>query len=282
MEEPHPPPFIKHLIEFVTNCIFFLFFDMKETLKFINLLNRAYTGYAPIVLSADFDKSMGKFVSIYNELLGLDYAQLLNESTTTQGKEWLEKYRNTRDSFEYSLHFVRDQKDLFSLIPYMFKNFKTVINKLKEDGIWTDEQWIKFRFTLSDIEAQTELRLKQFLAAYGLKDKTTQSLNPEPQQEEVKPTRGRGRPKETLKEKMMDDSDGGKLQKMHTKIDGKKGKDVALIILACIKKGWMTKPTFTQVKNEFGDIGCKTGYNRYLNEQMFTKEELEGAISSLD
>lgn len=109
-----------------------------------------------------------------------------------------------------------------------------------------------------------------------------QSLSPEPQQEKPKPTRGRGRPKETFKDKMIDDVDGSKLQKIHTKIDGKKGKDAALIILACIKKGWLTKPTYTQVKNEFGDIGCKTGYNNYLNENKFTKEELEGAKNSLD
>lgn len=109
-----------------------------------------------------------------------------------------------------------------------------------------------------------------------------QSLNPAPQHEKPKPTRGRGRPKETLKDKMIDDANGEKLQRMHDVLDGKKGKDTTLIILACIKKGWMTKPTYTQVKNEFGDIGSKTGYNRYLNENMFTKEELDGAINSLD
>lgn len=109
-----------------------------------------------------------------------------------------------------------------------------------------------------------------------------QSLNPEPQQEKPKSTRGRGRPKETFEDKMIDDADGSKLQKIHTKIDGKKGKDATLIILACIKKGWLTKPTYTQVKNELGDIGSKTGYNKYLNENMFTKGELEGAKNSLD
>jgi hypothetical protein len=109
-----------------------------------------------------------------------------------------------------------------------------------------------------------------------------QSLNPEPQQEQPKPTRGRGRPKETLKDKMIDDANWKKLQKIHTKICGKKGKDATLIILACIKKGWMAKPTYTQVKNEFGDIGSKTGFNKYLKESMFTQEEIEGAIASLD
>lgn len=114
------------------------------------------------------------------------------------------------------------------------------------------------------------------------KSDDTQSLNKEPQQRKSIATRDKEKPKETLKEKIIDDADGSKLQKIHTKMDGKKGKDAALIILACIKKGWMLKPTYTQVKNEFGDIGSKSGYNKYLNEQRFTKEELDGAITCLD
>ena len=102
------------------------------------------------------------------------------------------------------------------------------------------------------------------------------------QQESTKPTRGKGRPKETLKDKMIDDANGEKLRMLHTKLDGKKGKDVSLIILAAIKKGWLTKPTYTQVENEFKNIGTKSGYNSYLNENKFTKEEIEGAINSFD
>lgn len=109
----------------------------------------------------------------------------------------------------------------------------------------------------------------------------TRSLIQDKQQEKPKPTRGRGRPKATLKDKMIDDPDGEKLQEIHAKMNGKKGKDAALIILACINKGWMMKPTFTQVSNEFGDIGCKTGYNKYLNACNFTKEEIEGVKQSL-
>lgn len=101
-------------------------------------------------------------------------------------------------------------------------------------------------------------------------------------QQKHKATRGKGRPTETLKEKMIGDNDGEKLKKMHSKMNGKKGKDFALLVLACIKKGWITRPTYTQIKNEFGDIGSKTGFNKYLNEKMFQKEEIDGAINSLD
>lgn len=112
-----------------------------------------------------------------------------------------------------------------------------------------------------------------------------QRFNPEPEQhkqEKTKPTRGKGRPKELLKDKMIDDANGEKLKKMHSKMDGKKGKNFALLMLACMKKGWLIKPTYTQAQNEFGDIGSKTGYNKYLYENKFSKEEIEGAISSLE
>ena len=107
----------------------------------------------------------------------------------------------------------------------------------------------------------------------------------EPQQlteRESQPARGRGRPKETLKDKMINDADGSKLQRMHAVMAGKKGKDAALIVLACIERGWMLKPTFTQVTEEFGDIGTQQNFTRYLNEKQFTKEEIYGAMNSFD
>lgn len=102
---------------------------------------------------------------------------------------------------------------------------------------------------------------------------------PEPQQGI---NRGKGRPKKIFKDLMKDDPDGSKLQKIHTLMKGQKGKAAALIILASIKKGWISKPTFPQVKNEFGDIGVQQGFTAYLNESKFSKEELEGAINSLN
>lgn len=107
---------------------------------------------------------------------------------------------------------------------------------------------------------------------------------PEPQQEQTKPTRGKGRPTEPFASKMINDTDGEKLKKMHTILKGKRGKDFALMIWACEKKGWCNKPTYTQVRKEFGDIGSSTGYNRYVNNIniMFTQEEKDGALKSLD
>ena len=127
----------------------------------------------------------------------------------------------------------------------------------------------------------------------GLQKQTQEATNTdclaveqqEPQQaaQEQKEKPKRGRPTEPFASKMIDDADGEKLKKMHTILKGKKGKDFALIIWACIKRGWCNKPTYTQVKEEFGDIGSNTGYNRYLNNNtMFTPEEKDGALKSLD
>ena len=99
------------------------------------------------------------------------------------------------------------------------------------------------------------------------------------QPKQAKPKRGR--PVKTLADIMLNDDAGEKLKKLHTLVDGKKGKDLALIILACVKQGYMTKPTYQQLANEFGDIGSRQAYTNYSNEIKFTKSEIGGAIKAV-
>jgi hypothetical protein len=61
---------------------------------------------------------------------------------------------------------------------------------------------------------------------------------------------------------------------------GKKGRNAALIIQAAIKKGLITKPTYTEIVNEFGNIGNKSGYNKYMRYK-FTDEELAPIMNRL-
>ena len=102
------------------------------------------------------------------------------------------------------------------------------------------------------------------------------------QEENSAQTKGRGRPKKPFKDMMINDTNGGKLQKIHDIMKGKKGKGAALIILAAVKKGWLQKPTYPQVADEFGNIGAKQGFTAYLHEEKFTKNEIEGAMKSLE
>lgn len=62
------------------------------------------------------------------------------------------------------------------------------------------------------------------------------------------------------------------LQKLHNLIDGKKGKFVAKVIKVCCDVGLIAKPTYTQVRNEFGNIGDKSGYNKYVSYTYNSEE----------
>lgn len=91
----------------------------------------------------------------------------------------------------------------------------------------------------------------------------------------------RGRPVKPLADVMLNDNTGEKLKKLHTLIDGKKGKSLALIIMACVKQGYMTKPTYQQLAGEFGDIGSRQAYTNYSDEIKFTASEISGAIKAV-
>lgn len=107
---------------------------------------------------------------------------------------------------------------------------------------------------------------------------TEQTAEPEQQ------SRPKGRPKKTFTDCMNGQTEKEKeerLSRLHNAIDGKTGKYVSLYILTAIELGWIVKPTYTQVKNEFGDIGDKSGYNAYLHKCKFSDEEINGAKESL-
>lgn len=91
----------------------------------------------------------------------------------------------------------------------------------------------------------------------------------------------KGRPKGTLRDKMICENADEMLLKLHQLMNGRKGRDVALFITASIKGGIMTKPTFRQVADEFGDIGNPSGYNRYMGSKLFSDMEIEAAIKKL-
>lgn len=58
----------------------------------------------------------------------------------------------------------------------------------------------------------------------------------------------------------------GLIETLHSLIDNKIGKYVAMVIRAATDVGAMSKPTFEEVKTEFGYIGAKGGYNSYYNK----------------
>lgn len=70
---------------------------------------------------------------------------------------------------------------------------------------------------------------------------------------------------------------------LHRLIDGKKGKDVALVILVCVQHGLMKKPEYSIMKEIFGEIGAKSGYNSYFLKGLsaYRPEEIKGIETRL-
>lgn len=90
----------------------------------------------------------------------------------------------------------------------------------------------------------------------------------------------RGRQSKSFESCLIDD-DISKLEALRNVMNGKKGKEAALVIKVAVKIGWITKPTYQAVVNEFGDIGHRSNYNKYINENKFTNDEIEGMKAKL-
>ncbi len=98
-----------------------------------------------------------------------------------------------------------------------------------------------------------------------------------------------GRPSQldkTVKDYMLlkdDDQKDELLNKLHELIDGEKGRGTALVVLVCEVMGLMTKPGYTVMVKEFGDIGARSGYDGYHDKGInyFKKEEINGIMTHL-
>jgi hypothetical protein len=64
-----------------------------------------------------------------------------------------------------------------------------------------------------------------------------------------------------------------------------KGKRAALVMLCAWNKGkgvFTQRPTFEQVKGEFGEgIGAKSGFNKYYYEDPFSRTEKDDILVAL-
>lgn len=96
-----------------------------------------------------------------------------------------------------------------------------------------------------------------------------------------KTTQKRGRPVKPLQTKVIGNDNGELIQKLHIIAEGKKGKDFCLFLVACIVAGKMVKPTYNQADSEFGDIGSRQNFNRYIDKRKYSDDEIECAKKAL-
>lgn len=63
-------------------------------------------------------------------------------------------------------------------------------------------------------------------------------------------------------------------------MEGRKTRQAALAVLCAAKLGLITKTDYNSVADRFGDIGSRSGYNRYLaNPSLFTPLEIEATTN---
>lgn len=68
----------------------------------------------------------------------------------------------------------------------------------------------------------------------------------------------------------------GLLEKLHQVLDNKVGKDVYLVINTLVSEGKILNPTYSQLRDEFGDIGSNSLKSRYSGLNAFESGEIEG------
>lgn len=142
-----------------------------------------------------------------------------------------------------------------------YRSFQRYLGDTKED-LW--ERMEKAGLTACDVE-----RLLAFNSGLRLKGRPFMGDVQEQWIKEWLDTRQeagkRGRPATTFASLMVGDENGGRLARIHEVMKGRKGKGVALVILACMRLGWLIgKPTFRQIEDEFGDVGTKQAFNNAM------------------
>lgn len=205
-------------------------------------------------------------------------------------------YKNLSDK-EFVKLYAEGEVNKNDLIKYIqtISDIKALYGELLEACNTYNKSELIFSPDLSEIVGETgmsdydNLRYRRVCDALGFVEeilglyKIEGNQNTKPQQEQSNTTKRKGRIKRGFKDLLVDDEDGKKLERIHKVLDGSKGKDIPLIILACMKKTWLSRlPTFTQVRDEFGDIGSKSNFNNYLDEGKFKKIEIETVIKRLD
>lgn len=117
----------------------------------------------------------------------------------------------------------------------------------------------------------------------GVSPNNGKEQSKQPQQLE-QPQKKRGRSAKSFSDCILVEDKDGLLDKLHTILDGRKGKFVYLVLNTLLYEGVLKSYTHTQITKEFGDIGsdsAKTRYSGTKNGKLscisaFSPDEING------
>ena len=181
--------------------------------------------------------------------------------------QWIgEQLMKKEISFCYFRWGENDKKRLKPLCDYLYS---TEVGKIVQNSLFEKQTDCSF---IVDGENGAKRMLKKSTSDI----KTTDENDLLSKQDKVTQ---RGRQSKTFRDCLQNVD---KLQTLHDVMNGKKGKEVALIMKVAIQIGWITKPTFKAVEDEFGNIGNRSNYNKYINENnRSTNDEIDGMKQAL-
>ena len=169
------------------------------------------------------------------------------------------------------------------VIDYLVDSFEDMAENLGGSSLVTKEQSKQHQQLEQPQDDGVCPADSDVLSVGGVSPEDGKEDGKQPQQQE-QPQKKRGRSAKSFSDCILVEDKDGLLAKLHQVLDGRKGRDVYLVLNTLLYEGVLLKYTYTQAKNEFGDIGSdslKTKYSGSKDDKVscvsaFDKGEIEG------
>lgn len=232
-----------------------------ETLRnAIESLNKAKEIMEWAVIYANADKAQGEeFKPLLEEIV---------EATTSIYNIGIDKVRweivadgSDEATIQRRILFALNEMESVDRIAISNDLYPKIASKMPEAD--ADTIWHKLTILMA-FANQRRGEIVEALADMGNSYKEPQQAGGEAGNEkQAKPKKRAAEPKERgIRAKLMVKDKDAYLAELHTKIDGKIGVQVVEILQREIEKEKMLRPTYTEAREEFGEIGNKAGYYR--------------------
>ena len=234
--------------------------DMETLKQAIESLNKAREIKEWALLYANADKAQGEeFKPLLEEIV---------EATTSIYNIGIDKVRweivadgSDEATIQRRILFALKEMESVNKIAISNDLYPQIASKMPEAD--ADTIWRKLSIMMA-FANQRRYEIIEALKDVANSYSKPQQANKEASDEiQAKPKKRAAEPKERgIRARLMVEDKDAYLNELHTKIDGKVGVAVVDILQGEIEKEKMLRPTYTEAREEFGNIGNKAGYNR--------------------